>query len=79
LLKGPRILIFDEATSNLDPVTADQIGRTVNALKGKVTILFIAHALPKTLHVDQIVRIDERANRCSTEPRERRIARGKVS
>jgi subfamily B ATP-binding cassette protein HlyB/CyaB len=75
LLKGPRILIFDEATSNLDPSTADQIGRTINALKGKVTILFIAHALPKTLHVDHTVRIGERAtvvplNRASPELRE---------
>jgi subfamily B ATP-binding cassette protein HlyB/CyaB len=62
LLKGPRILIFDEATSSLDPATADQLGRTINALKGKVTILFIAHALPKTLQVDGTVRIGERAN-----------------
>lgn len=60
LLKGPKILIFDEATSSLDQQTAEQIGRTVNALKGKVTILFIAHALPKTLQPDQIVRIGER-------------------
>ena len=60
LLKGPKILIFDEATSSLDQHTAEQIGRTVNALKGKVTILFIAHALPKTLQPDQIVRIGER-------------------
>lgn len=61
LLKGPRILIFDEATSSLDPATADQLGRTINALKGKVTILFIAHALPKSLHVDGTVRIGEKA------------------
>ncbi|MBM0105750.1 peptidase domain-containing ABC transporter [Steroidobacter sp. S1-65] len=60
LLKGPKILIFDEATSSLDQHTAEQIGRTINALKGKVTILFIAHALPKTLQPDQIVRIGER-------------------
>ena len=60
LLKGPKILIFDEATSSLDPQTAEQLGRTVNALKGRVTILFIAHALPRTLQVDQVVRIGEK-------------------
>jgi subfamily B ATP-binding cassette protein HlyB/CyaB len=60
LLKGPRILIFDEATSSLDPQTAEQVGRTINALKSKATILFIAHALPKTLQPDQIVRIGEK-------------------
>jgi subfamily B ATP-binding cassette protein HlyB/CyaB len=30
---------------------------TVNALKGKVTMLFITHALPKALQVDRVVRI----------------------
>ncbi len=60
LLKGPKVLIFDEATSSLDAPTAEQFGRTVNALKGRVTILFIAHALPKSLHVDRIVRLGEK-------------------
>ena len=60
LLKGPRILIFDEATSSLDPQTAEMFGRTVNSLKGRVTILFIAHALPRTLLVDSVVRIGEK-------------------
>jgi ATP-binding cassette, subfamily B, bacterial HlyB/CyaB len=59
LLKGPKVLIFDEATSSLDIATAEQIGRTINALKGRVSILFIAHALPRSLQVDQIVRIEE--------------------
>lgn len=60
LLKGPKILIFDEATSSLDLQTAEQVGRTINALKGKATILFIAHALPRTLQPDQIMRIGEK-------------------
>lgn len=60
LLKGPKILIFDEATSSVDGPTAEQLGRTVTALKGRATILFIAHALPKTLQVDQFIRIGEK-------------------
>jgi subfamily B ATP-binding cassette protein HlyB/CyaB len=60
LLKGPKILIFDEATSSLDPLTAEQVGRTISALKGKVSILFIAHQVPKSLQVDHIVRIGEK-------------------
>jgi len=60
LLKGPKVLIFDEATSSVDLQTAEQLGRTVNALKGKVTILFVAHVLPKTLQPDQIIRIGEK-------------------
>jgi ATP-binding cassette, subfamily B, bacterial HlyB/CyaB len=57
LLKRPKILIFDEATSALDPQTAEHFAATVNQLKSKVTMLFITHALPKNLHVDEIVRI----------------------
>lgn len=53
LLKRPRILIFDEATSNLDAQTAEHFAKTINQLKGKVTILFIAHQIPKGLHVDE--------------------------
>jgi subfamily B ATP-binding cassette protein HlyB/CyaB len=60
LLKGPKVLIFDEATSSLDAHTAEQIGRTINSLKGRVTILFIAHQMPKSLVVDHTVRIGEK-------------------
>ncbi len=56
LLKKPKILIFDEATSSLDSHTADQFARTVNRLKGAVTMLFIAHQLPKALQVDKVYR-----------------------
>jgi subfamily B ATP-binding cassette protein HlyB/CyaB len=55
LLKNPRVLIFDEATSNLDSATAESFAQTVNALKGKVTMLFIAHQLPRGLHVDEVL------------------------
>jgi subfamily B ATP-binding cassette protein HlyB/CyaB len=57
VLKRPRILVFDEATSNLDAQTADQFAATINQLKGKVTMLFIAHLAPKGLQVDEIVRL----------------------
>jgi subfamily B ATP-binding cassette protein HlyB/CyaB len=54
LLKQPKILVFDEATSSLDSATAEHFCATINQLRGKVTILFIAHALPKTLQVDAL-------------------------
>jgi subfamily B ATP-binding cassette protein HlyB/CyaB len=56
LLKKPKILIFDEATSSLDQNTAETFARTINALKGKVTMLFIAHLLPRGLAVDEVLR-----------------------
>jgi subfamily B ATP-binding cassette protein HlyB/CyaB len=55
LLKHPKILIFDEATSNLDQQTAEHFAQTVNQLKGKVTMLFISHGLPKGLLVDEVM------------------------
>ncbi|MGB8598823.1 MAG: peptidase domain-containing ABC transporter [Burkholderiales bacterium] len=57
LIKQPKILIFDEATSSLDSYTAEHFAATINQMKGKVTMLFITHAMPKNLLVDEIVMI----------------------
>jgi ATP-binding cassette, subfamily B, bacterial HlyB/CyaB len=57
LIKRPKILIFDEATSALDSQTAEAFAKTVNQLKGKVTMLFITHAMPKALLVDGVLNI----------------------
>ena len=59
LLKRPSVLIFDEATSNLDVETSEHFARTINQLKGSTTILFIAHQLPRGLGVDAIVRLGD--------------------
>lgn len=60
LLKRPRILIFDEAISSLDQHTAEQFARTVNGLRGRVTILFITHQLPKSLRFDSVYELGNR-------------------
>lgn len=57
LLKGPKVLIFDEATSSLDETTAEAFAKTINSLRGRVTMLFIAHRVPKALQVDRLLRI----------------------
>lgn len=57
LLKRPDILVFDEATSALDGPTAEQFAQTINALRGKVTMLFISHGLPKGLQVDAMFQL----------------------
>jgi subfamily B ATP-binding cassette protein HlyB/CyaB len=61
LIKQPMILVFDEATSSLDSTTAEHFANTINQLKGKVTMLFITHAMPKNLLVDEVVRIGQGA------------------
>lgn len=60
LLKGPKILVFDEATSALDGPTAEHFAQTINSLKGKVTMLFITHGLPRGLKVDAVFRLTEK-------------------
>lgn len=57
LLKRPKVLIFDEATSALDGNTAEGFAQTINQLKGKVTMLFITHALPKSLAIDAVLQL----------------------
>lgn len=52
LLKRPRVLVFDEATSNVDEETAASLALTVNGLRAGTTIVFIAHAIPRALDID---------------------------
>ena len=63
LLKRPKVLIFDEATSGLDAATAEQFAHTINRLKGKVTMIFIAHNLPANLRADDLFSLDGQAER----------------
>lgn len=63
LLKRPKILIFDEAVSNLDQQTAEHFARTINKLKGKVTMLFITHQIPRGLAVDEVIELGANTNR----------------
>jgi len=59
LLKRPKILIFDEAVSNLDQQTAEDFAKTINKLKGHVTMLFITHQIPRGLQVDEVFSMGE--------------------
>lgn len=56
LLRKPRLLIFDEATSSLDSLTEEEITNTikdVSSQRNQVTIL-IAHRLSTIMHADRI-------------------------
>jgi subfamily B ATP-binding cassette protein HlyB/CyaB len=52
MLKLPRILIFDEAVSNLDQETSEHLSATVNRLRQEIAIIFVTHQVPKGLLVD---------------------------
>jgi hypothetical protein len=42
--------------------TAAAFAKTINQLKGKVTMLFITHALPKALRVDGVLKIGKQGS-----------------
>ncbi|HGJ67243.1 TPA: ABC transporter ATP-binding protein [bacterium] len=57
LLRNPEIIIFDEATSNLDSVTEKIIIRTIKLIKKKrpdMIIVMVAHRLSTIAHSDKI-------------------------
>ncbi|MBB5204051.1 ABC-type phosphate transport system ATPase subunit [Inhella inkyongensis] len=54
------MLIVDEAASALVGPTAEAFAQTINALKGKVEMVFITHAMPKGLQVDTVFMIGSR-------------------
>ena len=55
ILKDPRILILDEATSSVDTRTELLIQRALNQLMAKRSSLVIAHRLSTIRHADQIL------------------------
>jgi len=50
----PKLLVLDEATSSLDGVTEASITESVQRLKGRVTIILIAHRLSTVKESDVI-------------------------
>ncbi|MFO0773836.1 MAG: ABC transporter ATP-binding protein [Nitrospiraceae bacterium] len=59
LLKNPPVIIFDEATSNLDPETERQVHESLRALMVGRTTLVIAHRLSTLQDMDRIVVVDQ--------------------
>lgn len=58
LARSPEILILDEATSALDNESEVLIQKAIESLKGKVTVLMIAHRLSTVSSVDKILVLD---------------------
>lgn len=55
LARNPRILILDEATANIDSHTEALIQRSLMLLRGKVTLLVIAHRLSTVQNADELI------------------------
>ena len=59
LAHDPRILVLDEATSNVDPATEQLIQNAIQVLMKNRTSLVVAHRLSTIQNVDQILVIDD--------------------
>ena len=59
LFKRPNLLILDEATSALDSESEQAIQQSIDGLKGKMTIVMIAHRLATIRNVDKVFVIDK--------------------
>lgn len=59
LLRNSPIIIFDESTSSLDNFSQEEIKKTIDGLKGKSTIIIVAHRLSTIKNVDKIFFLDE--------------------
>jgi ABC-type transport system involved in Fe-S cluster assembly fused permease/ATPase subunit len=59
ILKGPRIIMLDEATAALDTETEQQIQEALKRLAHNRTVLIIAHRLSTVTHADQILVLHE--------------------
>ncbi len=55
LAGDPRILFLDEATSHIDSETEQVVQRALTALRGRVTIVAIAHRLSTVRDADRII------------------------
>lgn len=58
LYKKPALLVLDEATSSLDSQTEKFVQESIDALKGKITIIIIAHRFSTIKNADIIHMIE---------------------
>jgi ABC-type multidrug transport system fused ATPase/permease subunit len=54
----PKLLVLDEATSSLDGQTESDIADAIQALKGIVTVVMIAHRLSTVRDADKVIYLD---------------------
>jgi ATP-binding cassette subfamily C protein len=58
LITNPKLIVFDEATSSLDGETENKIKETIQAMRGKVTQVVVAHRLSTVRDADNVIYID---------------------
>ena len=59
LYTKPGLLIMDEATSALDAESEAEIQKALDSMRGKVTVVLIAHRLNTIQHADEVILVEE--------------------
>jgi ABC-type multidrug transport system fused ATPase/permease subunit len=59
LARQPELLILDEATSALDNQSEVAVQKAIDNLKGKVTVLVIAHRLSTVMNTDKLIVLEK--------------------
>ena len=59
LFTNPKLIILDEATSALDAETENLVSNSINNLRGKVTVVLIAHRLATVRTADKVCYIED--------------------
>lgn len=59
LYHDPDLLVFDEATSALDNVTEAEVNRAVESLRGRKSMLVIAHRLSTVRRCDRLLYLED--------------------
>jgi len=59
LFKNPNLLILDEATSALDSESERAIQVSIDALRGRMTVVIIAHRLSTVRNADKVFVLDQ--------------------
>ena len=58
LITKPSFIILDEATSALDSESENQISNSISALRGKCTVVVIAHRLSTVISADKVLYLE---------------------
>jgi ATP-binding cassette subfamily C protein len=59
LYAKPGLLVMDEATSALDAESEAEIQKALDDMRGKVTVVLIAHRLNTIQHADKVILVEE--------------------
>ncbi|CAN2170983.1 MdlB ABC-type multidrug transport system, ATPase and permease components [Candidatus Nanopelagicaceae bacterium] len=59
LFTKPRLLVLDEATSSLDARTEQEVSNSIQSLKGRLTLVTVAHRLSTVRNADLVLYIQD--------------------